>query len=77
VQIPAIEIAIDHLLDIGPLESVLPGEIIIVNLDRVSIQSSTLTSLILITDPLNLFGSYSPKLASFLAVLDTQQLAAG
>src|SRR4030042_1263932 len=26
---------------------------------------------------LNLFGSYSPKLASFLDVLDTPQLAAG
>jgi hypothetical protein len=33
---PAIEIVIDHLLDIGPLESVLPGEIIIINLDKAS-----------------------------------------
>ena len=34
VQITAIEIAIDHLLDIGPPESVLPGEILVIDLDK-------------------------------------------
>jgi len=31
VQIAAIEITIDHLLDIGPPESVLPGEMLIID----------------------------------------------
>ncbi len=31
MQIAAIEIAIDHLLDIGPPEAVLPGEILIID----------------------------------------------
>ena len=30
VQIAAVEITIDHLLDIGPPESVLPGEMLII-----------------------------------------------
>jgi hypothetical protein len=34
VQIAAIEIAIDHLLDIGPPESVLPGEMLIIDPDK-------------------------------------------
>ncbi|MFZ3114518.1 MAG: hypothetical protein WA133_02200 [Syntrophales bacterium] len=34
VQITAIEIAIDYLLDIGPPESVLPGEIVIKDLEK-------------------------------------------
>jgi ABC-type amino acid transport substrate-binding protein len=34
VQITAIEIAADHLLDIGPPESVLPGEIFVIDLDK-------------------------------------------
>ena len=33
-QITAIEITIDHLLDIGPPESVLPGETLIIDLDK-------------------------------------------
>ena len=32
MQIAAIEIAIDHLLDIRPPEAVLPGEILIIDL---------------------------------------------
>jgi frataxin-like iron-binding protein CyaY len=32
--ISAIEIAIDHLLDIGPPESVLPGEMFLIDLDK-------------------------------------------
>ena len=34
VQITAIEIAIDHLLDVGPPEPVLPGEILVIDLDK-------------------------------------------
>ena len=34
VQITAIEIATDYLLDIGPSESVLPGEILIKDLEK-------------------------------------------
>ena len=34
VQIAAIEVAIDYLLDIGPPESVLPGEMIVIDLDK-------------------------------------------
>ena len=34
VQITAVEITIDHLLDIGPPESVLPGEMFIIDLDK-------------------------------------------
>ncbi len=34
MQIAAIEIAIDYLLDIGPPESVLPGEILIKDLEK-------------------------------------------
>ena len=34
VQITAIEITIDHLLDIGPPEAVLPGEMLVVDLDK-------------------------------------------
>jgi len=34
VQIAAIEIAIDHLLDIGPPESVLPGKMLIIDPDE-------------------------------------------
>jgi len=34
VQITAIEITIDHLLDIGSPESVLPGEMFIVDLEK-------------------------------------------
>jgi hypothetical protein len=34
VQIAAIEIAIDHLLDIGPPESVLPGEMLVIDPDK-------------------------------------------
>ena len=33
-QITAIEIAVDHLLDIGPPEAILTGEIFIVDLDK-------------------------------------------
>jgi len=33
-QITAIEITIDHLLDIGPPESVLPGEVLFVDPDK-------------------------------------------
>jgi hypothetical protein len=34
VQITAIEITIDHLLDIGPPESVLPGEMLVIDPDK-------------------------------------------
>ena len=34
MQIAAVEITIDHLLDIGPPESVLPGEIFVIDLDK-------------------------------------------
>ena len=34
VRIAAIEIAIDHLLDMGPPESVLPGEILVIDPDK-------------------------------------------
>ena len=34
VQIAVIEIAIDYLLDIGPPEAVLPGEMIVVDLHK-------------------------------------------
>ena len=34
VQITAIEIAIDHLLDIGPPESILPGEMIVIDPEK-------------------------------------------
>ena len=34
VQITAIEVAVDNLLDIGPPESVLPGEILVIDLDK-------------------------------------------
>ena len=34
VQITAIEIAVDHLLDIRPPESVLPGEMLVIDLDK-------------------------------------------
>jgi hypothetical protein len=34
VQVTAIEITIDHLLDIGPPEAVLPGEMIIIDPDK-------------------------------------------
>jgi hypothetical protein len=34
VQITAIEITIDHLLDIGPPEAVLPGEMFVIDLDK-------------------------------------------
>jgi len=34
VQIAAIEVAIDHLLDIGPPEAVLPGEILVIDPDK-------------------------------------------
>ena len=34
VQITAIEITIDHLLDIRPPESVLPGEVLVVDPDK-------------------------------------------
>ena len=34
VQITAIEIAIDHLLDIRPPEAVLPGEMFIIDLEK-------------------------------------------
>ena len=34
VQIAAIEITIDHLLDIGPPESVLPGEMLVIDPDK-------------------------------------------
>ena len=34
VQITAIEVAVDHLLDIWPPESVLPGEIFVIDLDK-------------------------------------------
>ena len=34
VQIAAIEPAIDHLLDMGPPESLLPGEMLIINPDK-------------------------------------------
>ena len=33
-QITAVEITIDHLLDIGPPESVLPGEILVIYPDK-------------------------------------------
>ena len=34
MQVTAIEIAIDHLLDIGPPEAVLPGKMIVVDLHK-------------------------------------------
>jgi hypothetical protein len=34
VQITAIKVAVDHLLDIGPPESVLPGEIFVIDPDK-------------------------------------------
>jgi hypothetical protein len=34
VQIAAIEITIDYLLDIRPPESVLPGEVLVVDSDK-------------------------------------------
>jgi len=34
MQIAAVEITIDHLLDIGPPESVLPGEMLVINPDK-------------------------------------------
>ena len=34
VQITAIEVAVDNLLDIGPPESVLPGEIFVIDPDK-------------------------------------------
>jgi hypothetical protein len=34
VQITAIEVAIDHLLDIGLPESVLPGEMLVIDPDK-------------------------------------------
>ena len=34
VQITAIEIAIDHLLDIGPPEAALPGEMLVIDPDK-------------------------------------------
>jgi hypothetical protein len=34
VQITAVKITIDHLLDIGPPESILPGEILIIDTDK-------------------------------------------
>jgi len=34
VQITAIEITIDHLLDIGPPEAVLPGEMLVIDPDK-------------------------------------------
>jgi hypothetical protein len=37
VQVAAIEIAIDHLLDIGPPEAVLPGEMFVIDPDKDSV----------------------------------------
>jgi hypothetical protein len=34
VQIAVIEIAIDHLLDIGPIETVLPGKMLVIDPDK-------------------------------------------
>jgi len=34
VRIAAVEITIDHLLDIGPPEAVLPGEVFVVDPDK-------------------------------------------
>jgi hypothetical protein len=34
VQITAIEIAIDHLLDIGPIETVLSGEMLVIDPEK-------------------------------------------
>ena len=34
VQITAIEVAVDYLLDIRPPEAVLPGEILVIDLDK-------------------------------------------
>ncbi len=34
VQITAVEITIDHLLNIGPPESVLPGEMLVIDPDE-------------------------------------------
>ena len=34
IQVAAIEIAIDHLLDIGPPEAVLPGEMLVIDPDK-------------------------------------------
>jgi len=34
VQITAIEITIDHLLDIGPPESVMPGKAFVIDPDK-------------------------------------------
>jgi len=34
VQITAIKITMDHLLDIGPPESVLPGEMLVIDPDK-------------------------------------------
>ena len=34
VQITAIEVAVDHLLDIRPPEAVLPGEILVIDPDK-------------------------------------------
>jgi hypothetical protein len=34
MQITAIEIAVDHLLDLGPSETVLPGEILVIDSNK-------------------------------------------
>jgi hypothetical protein len=34
VDVAAIQISINHLFDIGPPESVLPGELIVIDLDE-------------------------------------------
>jgi hypothetical protein len=37
VQITSVKIAIDHLLDIGPSEAVLPGEMLVIEPDKDSL----------------------------------------
>jgi hypothetical protein len=34
VQVAAIEITIDHLFDVWPLESVLPGEMLVIDPEK-------------------------------------------
>jgi hypothetical protein len=56
VQIAAVEIAIDHLLDIGPPESVLPGEMLVIDPDeglKIVLHTAIIIGCLRILGPIN------------------------
>jgi hypothetical protein len=56
VQIAAVEIAIDHLLDIWPPESVLPGEMLVIDPDaglKIVLHAAVIIGCLRISGPIN------------------------